>query len=69
MVLTAEDLAKWRLDSQRLQWLHSQASCSIDADGYEWGIWRVKWEQGKAVSVLATNSDFKDLDAAIQNLR
>jgi hypothetical protein len=52
-------------DSRRLHWLHSQASCVLDAEGYEWGIWRVKWEHGQAVSVRATLSDFSDLDAAM----
>lgn len=49
---------------RRLEWLHSPAS-HRDADGYEWGIFRVKWENGKAVEVWQTNSDFSDLDAAM----
>lgn len=47
---------------QRLAWLHSRES--NDVNGYEWGIYRVKWENGKAVEVWQTASDFSDLDAA-----
>lgn len=51
------------LSDARLRWLHSPQSVSVD--GYEWGIFRVKWENGCAVEVLQTFSDFSDLDAAI----
>lgn len=47
----------------RLKWLHSPASNNVD--GYEWGIFRVKWENGRAVEVWHTNGDFSDLDAAL----
>ncbi len=49
---------------QRLVWLHSAGSYNVD--GYEWGIYRVKWEDGKAVEVWQTAADFSDLDAAIR---
>ena len=47
----------------RLHWLHDCSTGQTDAAGYEWGIYRVKWENGKAMDVRATNSDFSDLDA------
>jgi len=59
-------VAELQRDSRRLHWLHSQASCKPDIQGCEWGIWRVSWEGGRASHVWATNSDFSDLDAAMQ---
>ena len=51
-------------DSDRLRWLHTGGG--RDADGYEWGIFRVKWDaRGQPVEVWQTNSDFSDLDAEI----
>jgi hypothetical protein len=50
------------INAQRLAWLHSAGSYNVD--GYEWGIYRVKWENGKAVEVWQTNADFSDLDSA-----
>jgi hypothetical protein len=50
--------------SARLRWLHSAASA--DVDGYEWGIVRIKWQQGQAVEVWHTAADFSDLDAAMR---
>ncbi len=50
-------------DAARLHWLHSPASNNVD--GYEWGIYRVKWENGRAAEVWQTYSDFSDLDAAM----
>ncbi|GEM_PF-5612819 len=47
----------------RLKWLHDCSTGQTDPEGYEWGIYRVKWENGKAVSVMQTNSDLSDLDA------
>ena len=46
----------------RLAWLHSAGS--YDVDGYEWGIFRVKWVNGQPAEVWQTNADFSDLDAA-----
>ena len=45
----------------RLKWLH--AAGPNDSDGCEWGIYRVKWVNGKAVELWQTLSDFSDLDA------
>lgn len=53
-----------RKRERRLSWLHSPTSNNVD--GYEWGIYRVKWENGRAAQVLQTNGDFSDLDAAIE---
>ncbi len=50
------------INAQRLAWLHSVGS--YDVDGYEWGIYRVKWENGQAAEVWQTNADFSDLDKA-----
>lgn len=47
----------------RMVWLHDCSSGSTDPDGCEWGIYRVKWKDGKAIEVWQTNSDFSDLDA------
>lgn len=52
------------VEKRRLDWLHSPASNNVD--GYEWGIFRVKWVNGQAAEVWQTNSDFSDLDAAIR---
>jgi hypothetical protein len=52
---------------RRLTWLH--ASTEPDAEGYEWGIFRVKWSpSGEVASLLHTRADFADMDAAIRNL-
>jgi hypothetical protein len=51
-------------EKARLHWLHSPASHNVD--GYEWGIYRVKYdEHGQMVECLQTFSDFSDLDAAM----
>lgn len=50
----------------RLHWLHDCSTGTLDAEGYEWGIFRVKWENGKAVDVQQTLSDFSDLDAEME---
>ena len=49
--------------AERLRWLHSPASHNVN--GYEWGIFRVKWVNGQAAEVWQTNADFSDLDAAM----
>lgn len=44
-------------DSDRLKWLHTGGG--KDAEGYEWGVFRVKWDvNGKPVEVWQTNSDY-----------
>lgn len=48
---------------KRMEWLHDCSTGCKDAEGFEWGIYRVKWENGQAVAVWQTNSDFSDLDA------
>lgn len=47
----------------RLAWLHSSGSHNVG--GYEWGIYRVKWVNGRAAEVWQTDADFSDLDAAM----
>ena len=51
------------INAKRLHWLHDCSTGQTDLEGYEWGIYRVKWVDGRAVDVKATNSDFSDLDA------
>ncbi len=52
-------------DTERLKWLH--AGSGTDADGYEWGVFRVKWDQyGRPIEVLQTLSDMSDLDAEMR---
>lgn len=53
-----------RLDRERLEWLHGPEE--TDLDGYEWGIYRVRWQNGRAVDVQATLADLSDLDAEIR---
>jgi len=54
--------ARAELAERRLSWLHEGGD--RDPEGYEWGIFRVKWDaQGQPVSVMQTLSDFSDLDA------
>lgn len=49
---------------RRLDWLHSPESNNVD--GWMWGIFRVKWNaSGGVASLLHTNADFSDIDAAI----
>lgn len=52
------------LARRRMEWLHSRDA--VNVDGYEWGVFRVKWENGRAVEVLQTLADGSDLDAAMQ---
>jgi hypothetical protein len=56
----AEMLTKYK---QRMEWLHDCSGGQTDPEGCEWGIYRVKWENGRAVAVWQTNGDFSDLDA------
>lgn len=60
---TVAEVAKDK-NKRRLDWLHE--GDMKDKGGYEWGVFRVKWENGKAVDVLQTLSDFSDLDKAIE---
>ena len=54
------------INAKRLHWLHDCSTGQTDAEGYEWGIYRVKWVDGRAVDVLATLADFSDLDAEME---
>lgn len=59
-----EELRKFK---KRLEWLHTYTGNDRDADGCEWGVYRVKWNaQGQPVEVWQTNSDFSDLDAEMR---
>lgn len=49
---------------ERLQWLHSPASGSVD--GWEWGIFKVKWGRREGEhQIRHTFADFSDLDEAM----
>lgn len=56
------------INAKRLHWLHDCSTGQTDAEGYEWGIYRVKWKNGRAVDVLATLADFSDLDAEMERV-
>lgn len=47
---------------KRMHWLHDCSTGNTDPEGFEWGIYRVKWVNGQAAEVWQTNSDFSDLD-------
>lgn len=51
---------------KRMDFLHR--ADSVDKDGYEWGVFRVKWENGRAVDVQRVRADHSDLDAAIHGV-
>ncbi len=56
------ELNKLLLFKARLDWLHT-GSGIVDADGYEWGVARIKFnEQGQMVDAQWTLSDHSDLD-------
>jgi hypothetical protein len=58
------EVRELRAYRDRMEWLHR--GNDRDAEGYEWGIFRVKWdEHGQPASVLHTNTDLRDLDAAM----
>ena len=65
----AKECEELRKDRERLHWLHDCSTGTTDPEGCEWGIYRVKWVNGKAVEVWATNSDFSDLDAEMERER
>ena len=46
----------------RWKFLHT---INKDAEGFEWAVMRVKWENGRISEALHTNSDMSDMDAAI----
>lgn len=54
----------WMEKAEMLDWLH--AGSEKDAEGFEWGVYRVKWENGKAVQVWQTLSDLSDLRTAME---
>ncbi|CAB4198399.1 hypothetical protein UFOVP1309_83 [uncultured Caudovirales phage] len=55
-VLAAKNNARWRF-------LHS---VNKDAEGFEWCVLRVKWENGRVSEAWQTNQDLSDLDSAIE---
>jgi hypothetical protein len=59
----AKECEELRKDSERLHWLHDCSTGVTDLEGYEWGIYRVKWNcAGQVESIYATDSNFNDLD-------
>lgn len=55
------------LDSQRLKFLHTLGPSNPDKEGYEWGVFKVKWdEHGTMVECWQTACDSSDLDAAMR---
>ncbi len=55
--------ARLEVAEKRLHWLHDCSTGTTDPQGFEWGIYRVKWVNGVAAEVWQTASDFSDLDA------
>lgn len=51
-------------DDARWKFLHTT---NKDAEGFEWCVLRVKWENGRISEALHTNQNLKDLDAAIDS--
>lgn len=49
-------------DTERMAFLHS---CNEDPEGYEYGVAKVKFDEGGAVSFLWTASDHSDIDTII----
>lgn len=49
-------------DDARWKFLHTT---NKDAEGFEWCVMRVKWENGRISEAWHTNQDLRDLDAAI----
>lgn len=58
------EVRELRAYRDRMEWLHR--GNDKDAEGYEWGVFRVKWNaSGQPESVLHTLTDLTDLDAAM----
>lgn len=69
-ICTCDDCQKIVIvtDEMRLKWLHTGGE--KDSEGFEWGIFRVKWDaNGHPVEVRQTPSDMSDLDAEIRRER
>ncbi len=49
-------------DDARWKFLHTTHK---DADGFEWCVMRVKWENGRISEAWHTNSNLSDMDAEI----
>ena len=63
LAIRAELRAALALHEARFRFLHS---INEDAEGYEWGVCRVKMVGGSPVSVLWGVSDHSDIDAAMR---
>lgn len=53
-------------DDARWKFLHT---INTDAEGFEWCVMRVKWENGRISEALHTNSSLSDMDAEIERHR
>jgi len=62
VLLARKEIARLQRFEARMKWLHDCSTGCADAEGYEWGIYRVKWVNGQPAEVWHTNSDFSDLD-------
>lgn len=57
-----------RKDSARMRFLHTNGPNNPDKEGFEWGVYRVKWGfDGHPVQVLQTLADCTDLDRVMQD--
>jgi hypothetical protein len=68
LAIVQDSLDKANVYKKRLEWLHTGGE--KDADGFEWGVFRVKWDKhGQVESAWHTNSDFSDLDKEMRKYR
>jgi hypothetical protein len=64
----AKMISKLDHNNTRLKWLQSKVAQTPNADGYEWGVFRVKRDDcGKVIDVERCNEDYLDLDEAMKN--
>ena len=54
-------------DTERLKFLHTVGNGNPDQEGYEWGVFKIKWdEHGRLKECWQTASDSSDLDRVIR---
>lgn len=61
---SSDEGEKQYTNDERMKWLHSAEA--IDKEGYEWGVFRVRYEHGNLKECWRTNSDSSDVDAVMR---